>query len=435
MQDGVLSAAAEQQLDALLRSAVTDGGPGVAVLVACGDNHIYRRALGLASVEHGVALSPDSMFRIGSITKVFSAVALLQLCDQGKASLTDPLHKFVPSFPNSANITVAQLLNHTSGIQSYNLVPGYMGNPCRSDFTTAQLLDSFMHLPPDFPPAQHCKYNNSGFVLVGAVLEAIEGKPWHVVVLDMLSAVAAPRTSYGANTRVVAGMAEGYSVGPDQQLTRAPYISMTQPHAAGSLISCIDDLVAFSRALHCGRLLQPSTYAAMCAPSAVSTELGFGMKMFSVRGREALGHDGSIPGFASMMLYVPACGVTVALLCNTDTPALDINALARKFAAVVMGAPFEDAAAVDISIEELQKFSGRFFQASQGPQGQQVELSLSNEQLCIGGALPLRCIGGGAFVAHGSLLRVEFVEGSSPLQLHLFATGEGSGVLWQRVAE
>ena len=332
---------------------------------------------------------------------MLSAVALLQLCDQGKARLTDPLHKFVPSFPNSANITVAHLLNHTSGIQSYNLVPGYMGNPCRSDFTTAQLLDSFMHLPPDFPPGQDCKYNNSGFVLVGAVLEAIEGKPWHAVVLDMLSAVPAPRTSYGANSLVVAGMAEGYSVGPDQQLTRAPYISMTQPHAAGALISCIDDLVAFSRALHCGRLLQPPTYAAMCAPSAVSTELGLGMKLFSVRGHQALGHDGSIPGYASMMLYVPACSVTVALLCNTDKSTLDINALARKFAAVVMGAPFVDAAAVDISIEALQEFSGRYFQASQGPHGQQVELSLCNQQLCIAGTLPLRCIGGGAFVAQG----------------------------------
>ena len=90
---------------------------------------------------------------------------------------------------------------------------------------------------------------------------------------------------------------------------------------------------------------------------------------------------------------------TVALLCNTDKPTLDINALARKFAAVVMGAPYVDAAAVDISIEALQEFSGRYFQASQGPHGQQVELSLCNQQLCIAGTLPLRCIGGGAFVA------------------------------------
>ena len=88
------------------------------------------------------------------------------------------------------------------------------------------------------------------------------------------------------------------------------------------------------------------------------------------------------------------------------------------------------------SIEALQEFSGRYFQVShQGPLGQQVELSLSNQQLCIAGTLPLRCIGGGAFVAQGSLLRIQFVEGSSPLQLHFFATGEGSGVLWQRVAE
>ena len=433
MQDGALTALAEEQLDELLRSAVTEGGPGTAVLVACGDVPIYRRALGLASVEHSVALTPDSVFRIGSITKAFSAVALLQLCDQGKASLTDPLSKFVPRVPNSENITLSQLLNHTSGIQSYNLVPGYMGNPCRADLTTAQLVDSFIHLPPDFPPGQECKYNNSGFILVGAVLEAIGGKPWHDVVLDMLSAVAAPRTSFGCNSQVVRGMAEGYTAGPDQQPARAPYISMTQPHAAGALISCLDDLLAFNRALHRGRLLQPATYAAMITPSGASSELGFGMKTFSIRGEEALGHDGQIPGFASMMLYVPGPSLTVAVLCNSDAPPVDPSALARRIAASVMGAPFVDAPAVDVSLEALQQFSGRYFLVSQGQQGQRVELVLKNGHLCVGDQR-LRHIGGGKFVMQRSLLRVEFLEGSNPLQLSLFMTGEGPGALWQRVA-
>ena len=433
MQDGTLSSLAQQQLDALLQSAVTEGGAGAAVLVACGDRTVYRRALGLASVEHCVALTPDSVFRIGSITKVFSAVALLQFCDQGKASLTDPLHKFVSRFPNSCNITLAQLLNHTSGIQSYNLVPGYMANPCRCDLTTEQLVDSFMHLPPDFPPGHQCKYNNSGFVLVGAVLEAIADKPWHHVVLDMLSAVAAPRTSFGANEAVVAGMAEGYSVARDQQLTRAPYISMTQPHAAGSLVSCLDDLLAFSRALHCGRLLQPATYTAMCTPCGASTDLGFGMKLLRVQGQEAFGHDGQIPGFASMMLCIPASNLTVVVLCNTDNPPVDPNALARRIAACAMGVPFVDAPTVDIAPGALQELSGRYFLVSEGRQGQQVELVLKNGHLCVGDAR-LRPVGGGAFVMQGSLLRIEFEQDCNPLQLRLFMSGEGSGVLWQRLA-
>lgn len=432
MQDGALSAIAVQQLDELHRSAVTEGGPGAAVLVARDGIPVYRHALGLASVEHNVALSPDSVFRIGSITKVFSAVALLQLCDQGKASLTDPLFKYVPRVPNSEKITLAQLLNHTSGIQSYNLVPGYMLNPCRADLTTAQLVDSIMHLPPDFPPGEDCKYNNSGFVLVGAVLEAIMGKPWHEVVLDMLSAVPAPRTSYGANSLIVKGMADGYSVGSGRELTRASYISMTQPHAAGSLISCLDDLLAFSNALHGGRLLQPATYAAMCMPSGASGELGLGMKLLSIRGQEALGHDGQIPGFASMMLHVPGSSLTVAVLCNTDKPPVDPNALARKIAASVMGVPFTDTPTVDISLEALEELSGRYSLLSQERLAQQVELVHKNGHLCVGDQ-SLRHVGGGKFVMQGSLLRVEFVEGSCPLQLYLFMTGEGSGVLWQRV--
>ena len=436
MQDGPLSALAEQHLDALLSSAVADpdNGPGAALLVARRDVPVYRRALGLANVELGAKLAAEAMFRIGSVTKVFSAVALLQLCDQGKASLTDSLSKYVPHLPNSAIITLAQLLNHTSGIKGYNLVPGYMGNPCRCDLTTAQLLDSFMDLTPDFPPGDNCAYSNSGFVLVGAVLEAIGGKPWHHVVHDMLLGVSEPlRTSFGANSRVVPGMAEGYSVDVDQQLTRAPYISMTQPHAAGSLVSCLDDLLAFSHALHCGRLLQPATYASMCTPCGASTEFGFGMKKFSIQGQEALGHDGQIPGFASMMLYVPAHGLTVVLLCNTDKPPVDINALARRIAACVMGAPYADAPAVHIAVEALRGWSGRYAQVSRERQGHEVELVLVNDHLSVGDKR-LRHVGGGAFVMQGSLLRIEFIEGSSPLQLRLFASGDGPGVLWQRVA-
>ncbi len=429
----MLSALAEQHIDELLRSAVREDGPGAAVLVAHDDVPIYRRAMGLANVEHNVALSPDSVFRIGSITKMFAAAALLQLCDQDKASLNDPLFKYVPHVPNSDNITLAQLLNHTSGIRSYNLVPGYMLNPCRADLTTAQLVDSFVNLPPDFTPGEDCKYSNSGFVLVGATLEAITGKPWHEAVLDMLSVVAAPRTVYGANSLVVKGMAEGYSLGPAQQVTRAPYISMTQPHAAGSLISCLDDLLAFSRALHGGRLLKPATYAAMCAPSGASSELGFGIKKFSIRGQEALGHDGQIPGFSSMTLCIPGCSLTVAVLCNTDKPPVDPNALARRIAASVMGAPFVDAPDVEISVEALQELSGRFSLLPEERQGQQVELVFKNGHLCVG-EQRLRHIGGCKFVMLGSLLRVEFVEGSCPLQLHLFMTGEGHGVLWQRLA-
>jgi D-alanyl-D-alanine carboxypeptidase len=431
MQDGALTSLAEQQLDELLLSAVTEGGPGAAVLVACGDTPIYRRATGLANVENSVALTPDSVFRIGSVTKMFSAAALLQLCDQGKASLTDTLHKFVPRVPNSANITLTQLLNHTSGIQSYNLVPGYMGNPCRADTTTAEMVDSFMHLPPDFPPGQHCKYNNSGFVLVGAVLEAITGKPWHEAVLDMLSTVAAPRTSYGANAVVVPRMADGYSTGTAQQLTRASYISMTQPHAAGALVSCLDDLFAFSRALHCGRLLQPATYAAMVAPSP--SDLGLGMKTLTVQTQHALGHDGSIPGFSSMLLYVPVASITVVVLCNTDSPPVDPSALARRIAACVMGTPYCNAPTVAISIEALQELSGRYCPLPPGQQGQQVELAVTDGHLCVGGGR-LRHVGATTFVMQRSLTRLQFVDGSSPLQLRLYMSGEGSGELWQRLA-
>jgi hypothetical protein len=133
-----------------------------------------------------------------------------------------------------------------------------------------------------------------------------------------------------------------------------------------------------------------------------------------------------------MMLYIPACGFTVVVLCNSDEPLVDPNAPARRVAASVMGAPFVDAPTVDVSFQALKEFSGCYYLVSQGHQ-LQVELVLKDQRLCVGDQ-PLRHIGGGKFVMQGSLLRVEFVDGSCPLQLLLYVSGEGSGVLWQRMA-
>jgi CubicO group peptidase (beta-lactamase class C family) len=433
MQNHALSESQLRQLDDILLLASAPHGPGAAALVALGDTTVYRRAFGLANVENAVPLSPDCSFRIGSITKVFTSAALLQLCDQGRVALSDPLQKFVPSFPNAADISIAQLLNHSSGISGYNLAPDYMSERCRTDMTTAQLLQSFMHLPPDFAPGEQCKYSNSGFVLVGAVLEAITGRHWHEVVLDMLSTVPVPHTVFGRNERLIPGMAEGYSSSASRQLQRSAFISMTQVHAAGALVSRLDDLLAFSRVLHCGGLLQPTSYAAMTAPSACCTAMGLGMKMIQVQGLQALGHDGQVPGFSSMMLYLPSHELTVVVLSNSDRPPADPNAVARRLAACIIGNPYVDAAEVSLTPQELLQFEGCYRALLQGCKEQQVCLAVESDRLCFGGQ-SLRYIGSGCFILPASLLHIEFVSGTQPLQLRLLADDDCTGVLWQRVS-
>src|SRR5690606_4551549 len=182
---------------ALAASCEADA-PGLAVLVARGDRVLYRDACGKASLELGVPLSPDHVFRIGSVTKQFAAAGLLKLVEDGRLSLDDPLSRFLPDYPGGDAITVRMLLDHTSGIRSYTAMPGVMSDGIMKDLDTAALVAVFKDEPADFAPGQEWRYNNSGYVLVGAVIEAVSGKPWHAYLHEALfEPLGMTRTRYG----------------------------------------------------------------------------------------------------------------------------------------------------------------------------------------------------------------------------------------------
>jgi CubicO group peptidase (beta-lactamase class C family) len=347
----------------LLADAYRVDGPGAAVLVARGDDVIYRGARGLASVELNVPLSPDQSFRIGSVTKQFAAAGLLKLIDAGKVNLDDPLSKFLPEYPNGAKITVRQLLDHTSGVKSYTGIAGVMDGPIRQDLSTAALIATFKDQPVDFAPGEQWAYNNSGYVLVGAVIEAASGKPWHAYLNESLLAPSGlSRTVYGADDALIAGMTRGYTV-RDGQIAPAAFLSMTQPHAAGALVSTVDDLHRWNRALHGGKLLSADSYAAMTTPAgkALESTYGFGIVGGTLRGHPALQHGGGINGFSSYLLYVPDADLSVAVLQNADAtvngkgdPAL----AAKVLGAFALGDPYPQAKPIEVTEETLKDAEG-----------------------------------------------------------------------------
>ena len=347
----------------LLADTYPTDGPGAAVLVARGDEVIYRGARGLASVELKVPLSPDQSFRIGSVTKQFAAAGLLQLVDAGKLGLEDPLSKFLPDFPNAAKITVRQLLDHTSGVKSYTDIAGIMDGPIRQDLTTAALIARFTDQPVDFAPGEGWAYNNSGYVLVGAVIEAISGKPWHVQLSESeLAPNGLDRTVFGADEALIAGMARGYTV-RDGQVAPAAYLSMTQPHAAGALVSTVDDLQRWNRTLHGGKLLSPESYKAMTTPAGKAAEpkYGFGISRGTLRGHDLLQHGGGIFGFSSHLLYVPDAGLSVVVLQNADATVDGKGApekLAMVLGAFALGDPYPQVAPIEVSAETLTAAQG-----------------------------------------------------------------------------
>jgi CubicO group peptidase (beta-lactamase class C family) len=425
------------RIDALLASRVQAGGPGVAVLVARGDQLLYRGARGMASIELGVPLSPDQVFRIGSVTKQFAAAALLQQVDQGRAKLDDPLAKYLPDYPGAGSITLAQLLNHTAGIKNYTDLPGYMTDPIRRDLDTAALVKVFKDQAPDFAPGSAWAYSNSGYVLVGAVLEAIARQPWQASVGAMLQALAIRRTTYGDDRAIVPGMADGYSTAPDGTVARAALLSMTQPHAAGALLSTVDDLWRWNLALHGGRVLSADSYRRMTTPEgepATKARYGFGLMTGTLRGEPMLQHGGGIHGYLSMLCWLPASKLSVVVLRNSDGPGLDPGTLARQVAALALGKSYPDGPTVPATPAELAALSGTW--RKDGGTDQRV-LRVQDGGLTSqrdgGPAFKLRPIGGGMWLFEGSLSRIEWPPAGGALRF--FPDGEGDGEVWRRVGD
>ena len=395
----------------LLAAAVPDeNGPGMAVLIARGDEVLFRAARGRANIELGVALSPDHVFRIGSVTKQFAAAVLLRYVDQGKARLDDPLSKYLPDFPNAKAITLHQLLNHTSGVHSYTDLPGYMEEGVRLDRDTKGMLAVFKDHAVDFAPGEKWSYNNSGYVLVGAVIEAISGKPWHVALDDeLLKPLALAHTGHGDDKRVIAGFVSGYSLGANGEVARGGLLSMTQPHAAGALVSTVDDLLRWNLALHRGKVLKPETYARMTTPEGIASKApgryGYGIEVASVRGFRALGHGGGIHGFLSNLTYLPDSGLTAVALRNADgqePPPID-----RRLLAFALGDPYPESTPVDVPEADLKTLEGVYRLDAQTMRVLRVIDGKLTSQRSGGSVHVLIPIGGDRFAFANSLTRIE----------------------------
>ena len=356
--------------ESLLAETYPADGPGAAVLVMRGGEVLYRGARGRADVAAGVPLKPGDRFRIGSVTKQFTAVGLLKLVDAGKVSLEDPLSKYVPTYPGGERITIEQLLNHTSGIGDFPAMRGRNYDVViRRPITTAQLIDHLKDEPPIFAPGEGWGYSNPGYVLAGAVIEAVSGQPWHVYLDQALfRPLGMNDTGYGADPVITLRQAKGYSTSRGI-LTFPLQISMSYYHASGALVSTVDDLARWNRALHEGHVLEPVTYTRMLTPvgHAMDHDYGYGIETSIIRGVPALHHMGSVAGFGSYLTYVPGAEVTVAVLHNKERPsrAHEPDVIARRLAAAALGDPYPPMKPVAVDATVLRQYEG-VYRVAQG---------------------------------------------------------------------
>ncbi len=355
--------AVTSRLDAIFKPLAATDQPGAAVIVVKDGQVLLRKAYGAADLELGVPLQPDSVFRLGSITKQFTAVAILMLAEQGKLSLSDPIDKHLPGYPMQGHaITVEHLLTHTSGIQSYTDIPGWMTDRIKGDLKVQELIDGFKKEPMQFAPGTRYRYNNSAYVLLGAIIERVSGQSYEQFVAERIFRPLGMTSSfYGSNEPIIPKRAEGYTA--DNGVTKnAQYLSMTQPYSAGSLVSTVDDLARWDAALYTDRLLPRPALERAWAPYVLEdgkhTGYGYGWAIGTLRGHRSIEHGGGIPGFSTYALRLPDDRVFVAVLCNSDSPKAAPAYLAKRAAAMAIGNPFPEPVTTQLDAKALERYVG-----------------------------------------------------------------------------
>lgn len=352
-----------QQFDEIVNESYKDDMPGATILVAKNGKAIYRKAIGKSSLELDVDMIPENVFMLASITKQFTAVAILMLEEQGKLSLNDPITKFIPDYPtNGKTITVHHLLNHTSGIKSYTGM-GNLKEVARNDKTLDELIDYFKNEPMDFDPGEEFRYNNSGYVLLGKIIEILSNDTYeNFIEQQLFKPLGMDNSRYGNNREFVPNRVEPYEQ-DDTGYVNASYLSMTLPHAAGSLTSTIDDMLKWQNALTNNTFIKSSTFNKAINGSELNNgehiNYGYGLGEFSLKGSKGYTHSGGIFGTSTNGIYLIDEDVYVIGLSNCSCN--DIGTVTNKLAATAIGKPFPTMKdVIELSEKQLTKWVGAY---------------------------------------------------------------------------
>jgi D-alanyl-D-alanine carboxypeptidase len=317
---------------------------------------VFSEAFGKANLEWGVPMAPDTVCRIGSVSKQFTAAAVLLLVQDGKLSLDDKLSRFFPDFPNADRLTLRRMLSHTAGLGNYTATtpPDLVWQESRTDRNSAAMLDLMRPSSTAlvFEPGAGYRYSNNGFVLLGLVIEKVAGQSYREIMQTRIfSPLGLSRTSVDSAAEVVARRASGYSNNPAAPagFDNASFVSMTYPGGAGAIRSTCEDLCAWHGALLGGKLLRPALLSEMLTPATLSdgslptqqdrkgektaVRYGFGLGLNPIEGHRAVSHGGNIHGFASNLETLVDENLSIAMIINADGGA--------KPSAAFMAAPGE----------------------------------------------------------------------------------------------
>ena len=362
------------QIDALFADSIRSNTPGAAVLIARDGKRILERCYGLAQIEASVPITRDTRFRIGSITKQFTAAAILKLAEQGKLSVNDPVAKFIPDWPRGHEVTLRHLLNHSSGIHNFTAKPGFQINVTNA-IPLDVLVASFKHDPYDFTPGAKFSYCNSGYVLLGFIIERVSGQTYDDFLRKtFFKPLGMTDTGVYHSGPPLANEAIGYSY-DNGVVHRSLNWDMSNVPAAGNLYSTAFDLFLWNEALFAGKVLSTANTRAAFTVGVLAGDdpthpedigYGYGWTMDRLNGAREISHGGELAGFGSYLLRLPDYHLTVVVLlnCVPQLPNLQQWATARRIARITLGPELppdaEPRVAINVPPPALAGITGRY---------------------------------------------------------------------------
>lgn len=320
----------EVLIDNLYSSLKGKQSPGIALLVAKDGEALYKKGFGYADVKSRVPVTPDTKFRIGSVTKQFTAAAILKLQEQNLLSVNDKLSKFIPDFPRGDEVTIHHLLNHTSGIHSYTGKNDFLSKVTKTvlpDTLIAEIeRDSF-----DFNPGEKMLYNNSGYFILGYIISKVSGKPYETYLKEtFFDPLEMKNTGVHYAGIKLQNEAKGYARSANNY-NEALNWDMSWAGGAGAMYSTVDDLLKWNQALYGGRVLAKKSLDAALTPAVLKNgeqppmRYGYGLGLGKYRGIDIISHSGGLHGFLTQLAYYPKDKMTVVMFTNSSEPEVNFD--------------------------------------------------------------------------------------------------------------
>lgn len=352
-----ITARVDEYMNAVLR---VDGFSGT-ILVARDGKPIVSKGYGMANIELNVPNSPDNVFRLGSVTKQFTGMSIAMLQERGKLSVSDAMCKYISDCPDAWKpITINQLLRHTSGVTNYTAFPDFAKTTVLPT-TTAEMVDTFKKAPLDFEPGAKMSYSNSGYFLLGVIIEKVSGKTYADFLQEnIFTPLGMKQTYYDDPLKIIMHRASGYQKQAGK-IINAAYTDMSVPYAAGSLASTTGDLLIWDQALYTDKLVSKKSLNEIFTPEKGDSGYGYGWGIAKKFDRKSISHGGGIYGFATDISRYPDERVTVVVLSNIQSA--PSGQISGNLAAIVFGAAYEipkERKFISLDAKTLESYVGEY---------------------------------------------------------------------------